>query len=216
MIHASACGTRKLSDETQPVGATPGDDISGLLASNLATRTARNAAETDTIGRAYDKHIFRARRKKRASGWLTDEFLKTVHRDMFGSIWDWAGKYRTTRVNIGVESYFIQENIQALCGDFSYWDSSDSSMPIVEVAARLQNRLTKIHPFKNGNGRHARLLTDIFFYSREHPLPQWPQIHLMSQGHEIREQYINAMKKADQGDYSELIRFIEECLSQRG
>ena len=135
---------------------------------------------------------------------------------MFGSIWDWAGKYRTTRLNIGVESYLIQENIQALCGDFSYWDSSDSSMPIVEVAARLQNRLTKIHPFKNGNGRHARLLTDIFFYSREHPLPQWPQIHLMSQGHEIREQYINAMKKADQGDYSELIRFIEECLSLRG
>lgn len=198
-----------MSDETHPIGVTPGDDISGLLASNLVTRTARNAAETEAISRAYDKHIFRARSKRQASGWLTDEFLRTVHYDMFGSIWNWAGKYRTTRVNIGVEPHLIRDLIQALCGDFAYWDSSKSSMSILEVAARLQHRLTWIHPFKNGNGRHARLITDIVLYSRRHPLPQWPQIHLMTHGREVREQYIGAMRKADQGDFSDLIQFIE-------
>jgi Fic-DOC domain mobile mystery protein B len=203
-----------MSDDTQPVDATPGDDISGLLATNLITRTARNAAETEAISRAYDKHIFRARRKTRGSKWLTDQFLRKVHHDMFGSIWDWAGKYRSTLLNIGVDPHLIQEQIQASCGDFSYWDSSESSMPVLEVAARLQNRLTRIHPFKNGNGRHARLITDIFFYSRRHSLPQWPQIHLMTHGHDVREQYIAAMRKADQGDFSDLIRFIEGCLQQ--
>src|SRR5206468_2636076 len=83
-----------------------------------------------------------------------------------------------------------------LCDDFSLWDSPTSAMPVLEVAARLQNRLTKIHPFRNGNGRHARLITDIFFHSRQHPLPQWQQIHLMSQGHEVRAQYITAMISA--------------------
>ena len=200
-----------MSNDTQPVDATPGDDLSGLLASNLTTRTARNAAETDAIGRAYDKHIFRARGKKRGSKWLTDQFIRTIHHDMFGAIWDWAGKFRTIRLNIGVEPHQIREQIQLLCGDFDHWDSGN--MPVLEVATRLQNRLTRIHPFKNGNGRHARLITDIFFYSRKHPLPQWPQIQLMSQGHEIREQYIAAMKKADQEDFSALIHFIEGCIS---
>jgi Fic family protein len=87
-------------------------------------------------------------------------------------------------------------------------------MPVLEIAARLQNRLTKIHPFKNGNGRHARLMTDIFLYSKSQPLPQWPQIHLMPQGHEVRQTYIAAMKKADQGDFSGLVTFIQSCLAR--
>jgi len=69
-----------------------------------------------------------------------------------------------------------------------------------------------IGPFTNGNGRHARLITDIFLHSRKLPIPQWPQIQLMAQGNEIREQYITAMKKADNGDFHDLIHFIEECL----
>lgn len=82
----------------------------------------------------------------------------------------------------------------------------------LEVAARLQNRLTRIHPFMNGNGRHARLITDIYLYSKKHPLPKWSQIQLISHGNEIREQYIDAMKKANQEDYRDLISFMQEHL----
>jgi fido (protein-threonine AMPylation protein) len=85
-------------------------------------------------------------------------------------------------------------------------------MPELEVAARLQNHLTRIHPFKNGNGRHARFMTDIFFDSRGLKLPTWPQIQLLTAGDEIRNRYIAAMKAADQEDYSQLMRFIDECL----
>jgi Fic-DOC domain mobile mystery protein B len=203
-----------MNDETQPVGATLGDDISGLLMTKLTTRAACNAVETESISRVYDKHIFRARRKKRASAWLTEEFLRNVHHDMFGSIWDWAGKYRTTAVNIGIAPQLIREHVQALCGDFAYWDAMESAMPGLEVAARLQHRLTWVHPFKNGNGRHARMITDIFLYSREIPLPRWPQIHLITHGDKVRSSYIAARQKADQGDFAELIRFIESYIPQ--
>lgn len=203
-----------MRDETQPLGATPGDDLSGLLAAHLTTRAERNVAETESIGRAYDKYIFRARRKKRGSEWLTDGFLRMTHREMFGSIWNWAGVYRTTQLNLGVEPYHIREQIQVLCGDFRYWDSLDSTMSTLEIAARLQNRLTRIHPFQNGNGRHSRLITDIFFYSRNQPLPQWPQIHRMSHGEAIRAQYIAAMRTADEGDYTALTQFIQSCFPQ--
>ncbi len=205
-----------MTDETEPVGATPGEDTSGLILVHLTTRADRNAAETEAISRAYDKHVFRARRKKPGSEWLTDSFIRAVHYDMLGSIWEWAGQYRRDKLNIGVEPHLIQEQIRLLCGDFLSWDSNKSDMPVIEAAARLQHRLTKIHPFRNGNGRHARLITDIFLYSREHPLPEWPQIQLMTHGNDVREHYIAAMKKADEGDPAELIRFIENCLPERG
>ena len=202
-----------MTGETHPIGATPGGDTSGLLLPHLSTTAARNATEAEAISRAYDKYVFRARRKKQGAVWLTEDFIRQVHKDMFGTIWEWAGKYRQTTLNLGVDPRQIQEQIRLLTEDFLYWNDTKSTMSVIEVAARLQHRLTNVHPFINGNGRHARLITDIFFYSRKHSIPQWPQIHLMTQGDEIQEQYISAMKQADGGDITDLIRFIEECLT---
>jgi Fic-DOC domain mobile mystery protein B len=203
-----------MTDDTQPIGATPGGDISGLLLGRLSTLAARNAAEAEAISRAYDKHVFRARRKKQGTEWLTDDYIRQVHADMFGTIWEWGGQYRQTRLNIGVEPHLIREQIKLLTGDFYSWNETKSTMPVIEIAARLQHRLTYIHPFPNGNGRHARLMTDIFLYSRQYPIPQWPQTQLMSQGNQVREHYIRAMKHADDGDLTDLIQFIEECLKE--
>ena len=203
-----------MPDDNRPIGATSGGDTSGLLLGHLSTPAARNAAETESISRAYDKPVFRARRKKQGTEWLTDIYIRQVHADMFGTIWEWGGQYRQTRLNIGVEPHLIREQIKLLTGDFYAWNETNSTVPVIAIAARLQHRLTYIHPFINGNGRHARLMTDIFLYSRQYPIPQWPQIQLMSQGNQIREQYIRAMKHADEGDLTELIQFIEECLKE--
>lgn len=215
MILAKSYGAKTMTDDTRPIGATSGGDISGLILGHLSTPATRNAAETEAISRAYDTHVFRARRKKRGTEWLTDAFIRKVHEDMFGNIWEWGGQYRQTRLNIGIEPHLIREQIKLLTGDFFSWNEANSTMPVVEIAARLQHRLTYVHPFINGNGRHARLMTDIFLYSRQYPIPQWPQIQLMAQGNEIRDQYIKAMKNADEGDLTELIQFIEECLKER-
>ena len=85
-------------------------------------------------------------------------------------------------------------------------------MPILEIAARLQSRLTRIHPFKNGNGRHARLITDIFLRSQNHSLPKWPQIQLIQEGDSVRKRYIAAMKQADMGNFDELTSFFNDYL----
>jgi fido (protein-threonine AMPylation protein) len=109
-------------DDTRPLGATPGGDISGLILEHLTTPAARNAAETEVISRAYDKHVFRARRKKPGAEWLTDDFIRKVHADMFGNIWEWGGQYRQTRLNIGVDPHQIREQIKLLTGDFFSWN----------------------------------------------------------------------------------------------
>ena len=76
-----------MNEDTTPVGPTPGDDLSGLLIAGLTMKAVCNAAETESISRAYDKYLFRGRRKQRGAKWLTDALLRQVHDDMFGSIW---------------------------------------------------------------------------------------------------------------------------------
>jgi len=212
VILAKSYGAKTMTDDSRSIGATPSGDTAGLILAHLLTQASRNAAEAEAISRAYDKYIFRARRKKQGTEWLTDDFVRKVHGDMFGTIWEWGGQYRQTKLNIGVEPHLIREQIKLLTGDFFSWNHPESTMPVVEIAARLQHRLTFIHPFINGNGRHARLVTDIFLHSRQNPIPQWPQIQLMAQGDQIRDHYFMAMKNADEGDLTDLIQFIEECL----
>lgn len=215
MIRVNRYGAKRMNDETRAVGETDGGDTSGLILTSLTTRRERDAVESESINSSYSKYIYRAKKKTTGTEWLTDELIREVHHSMFGSIWNWGGKYRTTSImNIGLPPYKFPEQIHLLCGDFRYWDSTGCSMTIVEIAARLQNRLTRIHPFEDGNGRHSRLITDIFFNSRGQKLPAWPQIHRMGEaGEALRGKYINAMKQADNDDYTELMRFIEQCLA---
>lgn len=201
-----------MNDETKTQDETAGEDTSDLLMRHLTTRESRNAIELEAIAQAYDKHVFRGRKKNTKNKWLTEEYIRQVHKDMFGKIWNWAGKYRHVNLNIGIIWSQIPEQVMTLCHDFLFWNSHQSSMSILEVAARLQNRLTRIHPFKNGNGRHARLITDVFLRSRDHPLPKWPQIQRIEQGNSIRKQYIDAMKQADMENFDPLITFFKECL----
>ena len=204
--------TERNKDHTE--GATVGEDVSGLLQAHLVNKSDRDEAELEMIALAYNKHVYRSRRKKADAVWFTEEFIRKVHSDMFGTLWEWAGKYRTTETNIGVNWHQIPEQVARLVKDFEFWNSAESKMSVLEIAARLQNRLTRVHPFKNGNGRHARLLTDIFFHSQKHPLPEWPQLQRMPQGDEIRKRYIAAMKKADLEDYDGLIKFIESFMER--
>ncbi|MCG3205535.1 MAG: hypothetical protein KCHDKBKB_02257 [Elusimicrobia bacterium] len=199
--------------ETKPAGATPDPDLSGLIDPRLSDPRARNAAELAGILETYKKYVYE-RRRKFPVDWVNEPLIRETHRKMFGHVWSWAGKYRTTNMNIGINWPQIPEQVKILCGDFSVWNSDQSGLSINEVAARLQNRLTKIHPFENGNGRHARLITDMFFRSRNHPLPTWPQTQLMQKGGDVRKRYVSAMKAADEGDFTQLAKFIEDCFSK--
>lgn len=194
------------------VSMPPGDETTDLVHSGLTDRRARETAELEAMARTYDTYVFRGKRKSPGTGWMTDRLLRRVHGEMFGDIWKWAGTYRTEYWAIGVEPHLIVEEINMLCQDCASWDATHSTMTVLEVAARLQNRLTRIHAFKSGNGRHACLMTDIYLRSRKHKIPRWPQFDAMEQGDKMREQYIVAMIRADEDYYEELMKFIEQLL----
>lgn len=73
---------------------------------------------------------------------------------------------------------------------------------------RFHHRLVLIHPFPNGNGRHARLMTDIFLLSQNYERFLWGDHQAMTSATVIRRNYIDALRAADRGDYGLLKIFL--------
>ena len=92
---------------------------------------------------------------------LTEDFIKNLHRIMFGDVWKWAGEFRTTDKNIGVDHSQIRIELKKLIDDCKYWIENSTFEPD-EIVVRFTHRIVKIHLFPNGNGRHSRLIGDIF------------------------------------------------------
>jgi Fic-DOC domain mobile mystery protein B len=126
---------------------------------------------------------------------------------MFGHVWRWAGLYRKTGKNIGLPAWQIATELRTLCDDCVFWIEYDS-YPFDEIAARFHHRLTAIHPFANGNGRHARMMTDIILvHLLKQPRFTWGSGNLVNAG-DCRKQYVEALRAADRYDYGPLLAFV--------
>lgn len=187
-----------------PEGATPldPDEAHGMLLSHITSRAELDRWEQDNITEAEAWAFHRTPRDI-----LTDGFMKRLHKRMFGHVWRWAGEYRSTGKNIGVPAWQITTELSTLCADATAW-LEHGSYPPDEIAVRFHHRLTAIHPFPNGNGRHARMMTDILLV---HLLKRqrftWGSGNLIDAG-ECRQQYINALRAADRHDYGLLLEFV--------
>lgn len=189
----------------QPQGATPMDDLSGLIPAHITTQQQLNEWEAENILHAYKKYFGRMRRFKAEAA-----FFKKIHKEMFGETWKWAGEFRRVNMNIGVDWQQIPVQVRNLCDDIKYW-LDKCPFDVLEQSVRLHHRLVTIHAFMNGNGRHARFMADLFLYYHKKPLPVWPSEELIASS-DLRTKYIDALKAADTGDYSELLSFTKNLI----
>ena len=135
---------------------------------------------------------------------------------MFNQVWKWAGKYRTSDRTLGWEWSRIPEGMRGLLDDACYWEEH-ATHPVAEIAVRLHHRMVVIHPWPNGNGRHARLFADIIVAARGQPPLTWgakldlaqpgPSLAVASAKADPRTHYLAALQAADQGDYAPLLTF---------
>ena len=182
-------------------GATPLEDASELIPTHILTRAELNEWEAANILKAARRHMTRRKPPK-----ITVEWLKNVHQAMFDETWRWAGLLRQINYNLGVDWHHIQDELKRLADDINYWEQEDKGLGLLERSVRIHHRLVKIHPFVNGNGRHARLVADIFLYTHNEKLPEWPEVRLI-QVTDIRQRYIQALREADKGNYELLEEF---------
>ncbi|MDX1385943.1 MAG: mobile mystery protein B [bacterium] len=188
-----------------PPGATPIDDISGIIPKHITTQGDLDEAEFANVNKAYQKYFLGGLSDRKAP--FTFEWILVVHREMFGEVWDWAGQIRKTQPNVGIAPAQIQVSLHQLLGNLKTWE--ESQMDPIEISARLHHELVRIHPFKNGNGRWARLITNIYQRKLKRALFQWPEKALKEEG-DFRKYYIDALKKADRGDFKSFIQIHRE------
>ena len=189
---------------TKPIDdATPLDDISGLMLpiDKVYTRKEIYVAEANNIALATIKYLSAPPSKKVAP--FSYEWLSLLHEEMFGNVWDWAGKFRSVELSIGIKAYQVPTALKELADDIAYWDDN-KTFDIYEIATRIHHRAVQIHPYKNGNGRWSRMLANIYLRQNGSMPVKW-QEDLLSKENPKRDEYIQALKSADNGDYSCLL-----------
>jgi Fic-DOC domain mobile mystery protein B len=175
------------------------EEREGLIPTYIAVRAELNEAEQGNIAEGSEWALRRRRDV------LDEGFLRTLHQRMFGKVWKWAGQYRTTARNIGVDAYRIPQEVAQLVGDAGYWVEHDTYPPD-ETAIRFSHRLVAIHPFPNGNGRFSRLAGDLLALRLGRPRFTWGSANL-AEPHEVRARYVAALRAADKHDIGPLLEF---------
>lgn len=187
--------------ETDDAANTPltAEEREQLIPSYITLRHELNEAEQVNIGMAM-RWAYARRRNV-----LDQDLLSELHKRMFGDVWRWAGQYRTTARNIGVDAYRIAVEMRQLIGDAQYW-IEHKTYPADEIAVRFSHRFVAIHPFPNGNGRFSRLVGDLLARQLGEPPFTWGRANLVDAG-ETRARYVEALRAADSHDMGPLLLF---------
>ncbi len=186
-------------DDDAATPLTP-DEMQGLIPSYITLRRELNEAEQNGIMNAEPWAFSRKRDV------LEEKFLRQLHKKMFKEVWRWAGEFRTTPRNIGVEPWNITSMLRNLIEDAKFRILHETYLPD-EIAARFQHRLVLVHPFPNGNGRHARLATDLLLVKLGQKRFTWGSVSLVNAG-ETRQKYVAALRSADAHNIQPLLAFV--------
>jgi Fic-DOC domain mobile mystery protein B len=176
------------------------EEREGLIPSYITLRSELNEAEQANILEAAEWAFARKRRL------LDEKALNNLHKRMYGNVWSWAGSYRTSGKNIGIDAYRVPAELRQLLDDCRYWIENETFEPD-EIAARFHHRLVSIHSYPNGNGRHARLAADVLLKSMGQERFSWGGRNLVNLS-ETRKRYIAALRAADGHDIGPLLEFV--------
>ena len=184
-------------------GSTPidPDEAKGLIP-NLITQSQLNEYEQLNIAGAW---IWARTSRFLKRQLVSRNGLQRLHQRMFDRTWKWAGQFRRSDKSIGVPWTEIPVELQKVCDDIRY-QVTEPSLPLEEIAVRFHYRLVTVHPFPNGNGRHARMAADLLCLQHGgHPFP-WGASNLAAKS-SVRTAYLDALKLADRGDFVPLMEF---------
>jgi Fic-DOC domain mobile mystery protein B len=186
-------------------GATPldPDEAAGLIPAHISTQGALNTWEEANIAEG-ERWALRQKKKEL----LDAPFLQALHQKMFGDTWAWAGKFRLSNKNIGVEWAEVPVRVRQLL-DNTQAQIEHKAYPEDELAIRFHHQLVLIHPFPNGNGRHARLMADLLALKLGQPRFTWgSQLGAaLAAPSQVRHAYIKALHEADRGQIEALLKF---------
>jgi len=180
-------------------GETPLTDFDGLRKRHIRTRSQLAVAEAENIRRAVIRYLIAVPSRKVATfdfGWML-----RLHGEMFGDVWAWAGQIRDRPLSLGSDPASIGEHLAQLCDDIR---GREPYLPsVLEQAVLIHHRAVQIHPFRNGNGRWSRMLSNIWLRIHDCPIVEWPAD--LGGESPIRPEYIACLRAADTLDMKPLL-----------
>lgn len=195
---------------SDPPGATPLTDLSGLRQLQIRTRSDLHAAEAENIRGAFVRYLIDPASARRVP--FDEAWMRRLHLEMFGTVWSWAGSYRRSATNIGIDPLGITVAMHELHGDLTAWRAAGLS--VLEQSARLHHRAVQVHPFLNGNGCWARMVANIWLRRNGLGIVAWPEAGLGATSL-IRGTYLSAVRLADAGDIAPLVELHARYLEPR-
>ena len=134
---------------------------------------------------------------------LNDYFVRDLHARLFGPVWNWAGRWRRTEVNIGVAPERIAVELRNALDAIAYrWDHTDDWTPR-QLGIVVHAETVRTHPFADGNGRTTRLLADLVFAAVQDPTEVQYEWDLE------KARYIELLRAYDQNrDVADLAAFV--------
>ena len=175
------------------------EERSALIPTYITLRRELNEVEQIGIDDA-DRWAFARKREV-----LDENFLCALHKRMFNDVRRWAGTFRKTPRNIGVDAWNIAPELRTLIDDVRYWMEHQTYIAD-EIAIRFSHRLVWIHPFPNGNGRMSRLAGDLLAVQLGRSRFSWGSGNLIA-ADVLRRRYIDALHAADAHDITPLLAF---------
>jgi len=143
---------------------------------------------------------------------FTVEDIRGLHRQWLGDIYDWAGEYRNTNISKGGFMFAAAVQVPRLMAAFEKAELSQytpcegmDETRLVRAMACTHAELVLIHPFREGNGRCARLL--VWLMALQAGLPPLDFSPLAGRG---RKMYFAAIQTALDGNYQPM----EACFSR--
>lgn len=203
-----------MAKSTKPKGATSYRET----AFGILPRSKVVQLEKKGIVKAL-RYILKSSSKKTK---ITTDLILDIHKIGFGFIFpDWAGKFRTIDVTVGnfepPHYNKVPVLIKNLCEDLEerlkHIPSTSSEEQFLEdvisLLAWFQHQFVWIHPFNDYNGRVARLITNLLTLNLGLPATE-----IKAETGKDRQNYIDAMKAADNHDFFKLEKLIADALKE--
>src|SRR3989338_6755227 len=201
-----------MSKSTKPKSATSFKET----AFGILPRSKIIKLEAEGIKRAQ-QYIIKLSNKKAK---ITPQLILDLHKNGFGFIFpSWTGKFRTVDVTVGEYEpphySKLPELTKNLCDDLAerlkHLPSSHKEeiflAELISLLAWFQHRFVWIHPFRDYNGRVARLLTNLLLLNLGFPI-----LTIRAETGEDRNKYVEAMKAADNHNHSKLENLLTQAL----
>lgn len=201
------------------VSGTQGEFQSGsdhlVLANKLGITSLddMNELELGLLTQLYEDVLVNALPERQ----LTVADLKTWHHRWLGNVYAWAGQERTVNLSKGDFMFAAAPQIARLLAEFERtclvkWTPCHdmTTDTLAQAMAVTHVELILIHPFREGNGRLARLLVDVMaVQSGREPLDY-------SAWEAHKAEYFAAIQQGMAGNYSPMTYWMTQALSGDG